>query len=153
MALHLKISDDELLSKWANHPIAHYRKIAVRISAEKPKPAETNPDYELFQIDNLIDWFDWKRRPDIPTTPYHAIKIETCRKFGISLARFDGQSHDTLSCAARREAWYRARHELGMSLPQIGKHSGQRNHTTILAGICRYEKLASMVPQIKKPFE
>lgn len=41
--------------------------------------------------------------------------------------------------AARQEAFWRCREETSMSLPQIGRMFGGRDHTTVMHGIRKYE--------------
>jgi len=40
---------------------------------------------------------------------------------------------------ARHECFYRLRHETTMSLPQIGRMMGNKDHTTVLHGIHKHE--------------
>jgi chromosomal replication initiator protein len=64
---------------------------------------------------------------------------ETAEKYGLTVGNLTGPSRVIEVCAARFEAMYRIRKELGQSLPTIGRLFGGRDHTTVMAAIHRHE--------------
>lgn len=65
-------------------------------------------------------------------------------KHGVSRTELAGSSRRAPVTAARREASWRIRHEVlvngrQISLPEIARHLGGRDHTTVLYNIRRYE--------------
>lgn len=66
------------------------------------------------------------------------------KKHGVSRDELAGSSRRAPVTAARREASWRIRHEVlvngrQISLPEIARHLGGRDHTTVLYNIRRYE--------------
>jgi chromosomal replication initiator protein len=68
----------------------------------------------------------------------HSIALEVARKHGISLDEIRGMCRERDLCAARWEAWVRCK-RLGFSSTRIGRFFGDRDHSTILYGIRRYQ--------------
>lgn len=66
-----------------------------------------------------------------------AIKQEVCADRGgqVTIEALDGQGRTRVIVAARQFAMWRVRTELGISLPEIGKRFGNRDHTTVLHAV------------------
>lgn len=71
--------------------------------------------------------------------PLHSIAIEVCQKHRLTMTELLGPCRLKQFVEARHEAWWRARRETVSSLPAIGKFFN-RDHTTVLAAIRKYEE-------------
>lgn len=74
--------------------------------------------------------------------PFHwkEIVAEVCAKHKVSLLDLQSIRRSKGLPEARHEAMYRMRHETSMSLPEIGRRLGGRDHTTVIFGIRRHEE-------------
>ena len=76
------------------------------------------------------------------TTPLHIrrdrLLAEVAKKHGLTVAQITGNRRTRPVCRARHEWFYRARAELGMTLPRIGQVTGGRDHATVIYGIKRH---------------
>ena len=70
---------------------------------------------------------------------WREIVEQVCAKHGITPAELTGARRAVHISAARQEAVYRMSRETNLSLPQIGKRIGGRDHTTIIHSIRRHE--------------
>lgn len=96
-------------------------KVTTPSKAKEPDPiADTLP---------LPSPFAWK-----------AIVAEVCTKHGVSILDLASIRRSRGLPEARHEAMYRLRHETTMSLPEIGRKLGGRDHSTVLNGIRRHEE-------------
>lgn len=57
------------------------------------------------------------------------------RRFGVNVSVLAAQSRQTSAARARHVAMYLCKKHLGMSYPEIGRHFGNRHHTTALAAV------------------
>jgi len=71
---------------------------------------------------------------------WRVIAQEVAAKHGISIRDIISHRRDVPTVKARHEAFWRCRKETTYSIPQIGHHFGQRDHTTVLNGIRRHEE-------------
>jgi len=74
------------------------------------------------------------------TKSYHQVKREVCAKHGITMEELDGERRTMKLVRARREAWWRGRYECKKSYLWLAFYSGQKDHTSILQGVRRYEE-------------
>jgi chromosomal replication initiator protein len=65
-----------------------------------------------------------------------------CRYYGVQPEAMSGSSRKNAISQPRQVAMFLARTETDASLPQIGNHLGNRDHSTVLHG---YDKIASLV--------
>jgi chromosomal replication initiator protein len=65
---------------------------------------------------------------------------EVADKYGISYIEMLSQRRPAAVTHARQEAYWRCIKETVASLPTIGRHFGNRDHSTILKGAKVYEK-------------
>ena len=70
--------------------------------------------------------------------PWREIASEVCGKHGFSLIELRGNRRYAPLVRARHELFFRLSSETIMSLPQIGRICGGKDHTTILHGIRRH---------------
>ena len=78
--------------------------------------------------------------PEITETPAQQILSMVAKKHGMPPTVFRSKSRDANYVICRQEAAYLLKHELKFSLTQIGRLMGNRDHTTVLHAIRRYEK-------------
>jgi chromosomal replication initiator protein len=64
---------------------------------------------------------------------------EVCASHGVTLDQLTSHNRSKKFIDARMLAYYRLHKELGLSLPQIGRYIGDRDHSTVYYGIKRYE--------------
>lgn len=79
--------------------------------------------------------------PVVPQTAGQTIIAEVIAKHGLTKAELIGEQQGRKIAAARREAAYRMKTETTMSLPQIARRIGWRDHSTVIAALKRYEEL------------
>lgn len=68
-----------------------------------------------------------------------AIVAEVCKKHRISFETIKGKQRSHPIVAAKFEAYYRLSTETTLSLPQIGRLMGGKDHTSILHGIRQHK--------------
>jgi hypothetical protein len=76
-------------------------------------------------------------------TPRKSAKLiaqEVCAKHGVSFNDIMSPRRNREVVTARQEAFWRCRKETTLTLPQIGRFLGGKDHTTVLWGIKMYEK-------------
>jgi chromosomal replication initiator protein len=69
---------------------------------------------------------------------------QVCRKHKVTKRDIESDCRELRCVNPRREISYRARHELSMSLSDIGTRMGGRDHTTILNNIRNWERLVKI---------
>lgn len=81
------------------------------------------------------------------------IVAEVCERHGVPFRDIVSQRRDRKTAKARAEACYRLRMETTLSLPQIGRKLGGRDHTTILHSVRRYEARLEGQEYRKRPLK
>lgn len=81
--------------------------------------------------------------PEKPRPPASARKImaEVAREFNVSMDDLTGQRRFSTLTAPRMKTYYRLKEETKLSLPQIGKLLGGRDHTTVLYGYRKFKRM------------
>jgi chromosomal replication initiator protein len=74
-----------------------------------------------------------------PSTPVEEIQQRVCASFGVSREQLLGSSRAAVPLRARQVAIYLTRELTDLSLPQIGRLYGGRDHSTVLNSIRRAE--------------
>lgn len=112
---------------------AHYRAVRARISDTSKLKQEKS--YEPPPEPVVIEFTE-------PTfiNPPDQIIYRVAKGHGVSFADIKGTSRKQKYVLARQEAAYRLRMERGLTLQQIGKLLGHKDHTTILHAIKTHEK-------------
>jgi len=82
-------------------------------------------------------------RPSAPSPSVSAIQEETADAFGVSRTDLTGTSRAASPSRARQVAMLLTREMTDLSLPQIGRLFGGRDHSTVLSAIRRAESLAA----------
>lgn len=73
-------------------------------------------------------------------TKFEQIVQRICRVFRVTMIDLRSPRRDERSVLARQAVFYWARRLTMMSLPQIGRLMGGRDHTTVLYGVSAYQK-------------
>jgi chromosomal replication initiation ATPase DnaA len=82
--------------------------------------------------------------PGLEPKTMAAIIEEVCRKWGYTITDMRSARRDKRIVVARHELFWRCRHETYRSLSEIGRFLN-KDHTTVLHGISRYEKLRNAI--------
>jgi chromosomal replication initiation ATPase DnaA len=75
---------------------------------------------------------------DMPLSDAQRIMKEVCVKHRVTRAELTGKQRAKNIVIARQEAAYRLKTETTMSLPQIGRRLGGKDHTTVLHSVRRH---------------
>jgi hypothetical protein len=81
------------------------------------------------------------------------IMDQTADKYGCTILDLKSARRTRKYTQARFECYWRARRETALSLPQIGRLMGGRDHTTVLHGCKKYEKLRRFVLFGEHPYK
>lgn len=92
------------------------------------------PVVERVPTAEKLGWAETLREPR-----WREITREVCATHGVTFIDLCSPRRDKKTSEARAEACWRMRHETTLSLPQIGKRLGGRDHTTIIYNIRRFE--------------
>ena len=84
--------------------------------------------------------------PPREETPVEEIQQHVATAFGISRAELVGSSRAATPLRARQVAIYLTRELTDLSLPQIGRLYGGRDHSTVLNSIRRIEAASARTP-------
>lgn len=81
-----------------------------------------------------------------PQPYWRAIAEEVCQKHGVSFESIASRTRIKKFVAARYEAFWRIRNEITvagfpMSYPEIGRRFGGRDHTTVIHGVRKHQKV------------
>jgi chromosomal replication initiator protein len=105
---------------------------------------------------DLLDSVLPKGAPRAKSTPVEEIQQRVATSFGISRAELIGAGRATVPLRARQVAIYLTREMTDLSLPQIGRLYGGRDHSTVLNALRRVEarfaedeELASRVRRLR----
>lgn len=99
----------------------------------EPTPANDDEAEDNIVITDEKVKLEYLRLANVPS--WKRICVEVCYKHDVSLVQLVSPSRFREVVAARNEAMYRMRQEVGMSLTMIGRRVGGRDHTTALWGI------------------
>lgn len=77
---------------------------------------------------------------EAPRKTIRRICEEVAEKHGLTVVELRSARRSKYVVRARHEAFWRCRQETTASLPQIGRHLGGKDHTTVLHGIRMHEK-------------
>lgn len=105
--------------------------LPVQAKREMPKPVSESRADKYRPIIKSISYVVEEN------SPFHWRQIidEVCKKHDISKGNMMSRRRRQDLVAARFEAYYRLSEETTLSLPQIGRLMGGRDHTTVLYGI------------------
>jgi len=83
---------------------------------------------------------DYLLSGDTLRRPLHAIAMEVCDKYEVTMEQLLCPRRHRFIVLARQEFCYRAKNEARASFPMIGQFLGGRDHTTIIESVKRYKK-------------
>lgn len=81
------------------------------------------------------------------------IAAAAARQFGVSLRQMRGKSRRRAVVLARDTVIYIARESGGLSLPELGRYFGNRDHTTISHGYYKLKSLLQSDPAVRQAVE
>jgi hypothetical protein len=122
---------------------AAYRSIKKRLLAPaapaRERLAATLYDEPIGPI-RFRDWLHVSDKPIIlgdepKRITFQDIRSEILKKHSITFEQLVGRQRAKKFVLARRELWWRASKETKLSLPQMGRLTGDRDHTTVRDGI------------------
>lgn len=88
-----------------------------------------------------------------PLTTCEAIQMATCLEFDISLDALTGPGRMRVLTRPRFVAVKVIRERTGMSLPEIGRRFGNRDHTTIKSAIERADHLIGTDEEFRRSYD
>jgi chromosomal replication initiation ATPase DnaA len=119
---------------------AHYKAVRARLNGGPPPKLVVMKDPEPEPESVMV----FLPQPEIPMlTPAQQILKEVAEKYEITVKDLKGHCRKYKYSLPRHEAAYRIHKELGFSLPKTGRVLGNRDHTTILNSVRKYEKMKS----------
>lgn len=133
---------DHALSELANRIDANVRQLhgaLTRVIAHASLAAKP-PSAEL--VAELIPFSG----PPTTSVPVDAIQEQVASSFGISRAELVGSARTAVPLRARQVAMFLTREQTDLSLPQIGRLYGGRDHSTVLNSLRRIEANLSADP-------
>ncbi|MCY2988237.1 MAG: DnaA/Hda family protein [Planctomycetota bacterium] len=149
--LHLS---EELLAWIANHPsngaspaatVPEIHKLMLQlaqVSQQQGRPLDARLLRKLFAAHNKV-----------PKTPLRSITRLVCKYFHLRNADLKGPTRQQRIVRARGVAMLLARQLTGESLEQVGRHFGNRDHTTVLHACRKTESLIEHDPAIRQAVE
>lgn len=117
------------------------------MNAGKPKPKMLPPLLPVLPLVSARPLEISRYSPQWPTrhSQVHAIIQECADKHGIRVQDLKGPRRSKGFIPARHEAMYRLSEEMpNLSLPQIGRILGGRDHSTVIYGIKQHKKRAGL---------
>jgi len=103
---------------------------------------------DLPAVDRFLTMHNHKRQPSL-----HEIALATAHYFSIKLSELRSPVRRRVLVAARSVAVYLARQVAGLSLQEIGRYFGGRDHTTILHSFRQAEKFLQTDPLVHQAIE
>ena len=137
---------------------AHIAQKAAELKEKNaPKPAPVAVAVSQEPENTVEDWVDRQqkiwfsivsegRRYDL----FEKIQKECCRHFNLTLAEFLADRRTTDVVLARHIAMYLAKKLTFLSFPQIGKRFAGRDHTTVISGVRKMERLIKTDAELAK---
>lgn len=96
----------------------------------------------------MIHLTSCQRGPSAARVIADSIKSLTCREFGVLPRQIEGKNRQEPIVLARHVAMYLTRELAQWSLPRIGQHYGNRDHTTVLHAIIRVPERCRFDPAL-----
>jgi hypothetical protein len=110
---------------------------AFEAQMSEPKPVEVWPDQAPLAF---YDGFVPSEPPVPPKKTLKAITLEVARKHRMPVKDILSSRRSRPIVAARHEVFWRCWKETALSLPQIGRLLGGKDHTTVLHGLRKHEE-------------
>jgi len=126
----------------------HYKAVRARLWAGAPPPPPVvvrpppppPPPLSISMREQFREAHELLKVAGVAGVPkWKLILREICEQHGISMDQLTSHNRAKHLIEARMLAYYRLKTELNLSLPQIGRYIGDRDHSTVYYGIKRYE--------------
>ena len=130
--------------------VERYKAVRIRLSPPPPKPSKP-PKIQVIEITEAPPAETICSACKVSLVRSNSIaraKEVCCEYFGVSKYDMDGIRRTGPLIRARHIAMYLAKRTTTCSLPQIGRHFGNRDHTTVLSGIRKIEALRLEYPKL-----
>ncbi|MGV6875899.1 helix-turn-helix domain-containing protein [Pseudochelatococcus sp. B33] len=131
------------MSETASQIISNYRRVRSVFWQDPPKVVNVAPPeppkrdiIDLASYPYTIDDHD-----EIMPRRGRAIVAEVAHRHGVTMTDIVSHRRDARSSLARHIAMWRMHRETPLTMPQIGRILGGRDHTTILHGIRKIDRL------------
>jgi hypothetical protein len=123
----------------------------VTLPVQKAKPVtlydETDPCGPVRIVAPDRDWMIVTRKTF--KTRFEKIRDEEIAAAGATLEQFNGDSRRRVLTELRRRVWFRVSEETKLSLSQIGRLSGGKDHSSVLTAIRRHQELTTGIPDAR----
>lgn len=116
----------------------------------KPSPVAPEPEPIVVAPDPEPEAPSASMPSEFPILPGAAILAEVTARHGVTIRALKGESLARDVTAARAEACWRLRNELGWSWARVAEAVGRWDHTTAIAAYRRYEQILLGVQDGKK---
>jgi chromosomal replication initiation ATPase DnaA len=133
----------------ATRQAEHYREVRARLRGEVRRKQQSPAQLEWRQAKRAAAAIEPARSQlrirsihvemEASMVTWKSIIRDVASKAGSTPAEVCSTRRDPNLVRARHEAAYRMTRELGLSMPQIGVRLGNRDHTTVLYGLRKYE--------------
>lgn len=110
--------------------------------------AQMSDDRAEFDIGDLRSWL--ANQQAARAIPMHMITRQVSKYFQLRVADLKGPTRQQRVVRARGVAMFLARQWTGKSLEQVGRHFGNRDHTTVLHACRKTEELMATDPAIRQ---
>ena len=125
----------------------HYKAVRARLwagaipsVAPPPPPPPPPPPLSISRREQFREAHELLKVAGVAGVPrWKLILREVCAAHGVTMDQLTSHNRSKKFIDARMLAYYRLHKELGLSLPQIGRYIGDRDHSTVYYGIKRYE--------------
>lgn len=114
--------------------------LKYKLISSEARAADAERTIELLRIDIASLTERVKSAEAGAALSWRLIAADVCRKHGCSLAQILSPQRAHWLVVVRHELFFRLSTETTMSLPQIGRAIGGRDHTTVLHGIRMHRK-------------
>lgn len=118
----------------------HYEQVRNRLHPPQRK-CFRRPVVEIVEVPEVFEAEVVQFPPIImPTRHWQQIALQIASKHEIAYKDLLKNDRSRRFAAARFEAWWRIREELGMSYPEIGSRFGGRDHSSIIHGVRKHAR-------------
>jgi chromosomal replication initiation ATPase DnaA len=104
-----------------------------------------------FDVSDLRPWLEEQQAAR--AVPLNSITRQVSKYFQLHVGDLKGPTRQQRVVRARGVAMLLARQLAGKSLEQVGRHYGNRDHTTVLHACRKTEELMAMDPEIRQAWE
>jgi hypothetical protein len=115
------------------------RAIGTRVMAERhdyPRKPASIRDAIIIR-----DWLDTAEPAVVAPASYRQVISLVCALYGVTMPDLVGPSRSASVALPRMIAFWVMRNHIKMTLPDIGRRLGDRDHTTVMSGLRKIDRL------------